>query len=73
MVHGVSKSKESTEHCSLLQFVIFKPSVDIYGLKCSKTNNEQSEKKITKTISVIVVSKRKKYLGINQGGKRVIQ
>jgi len=36
-------------------------------------NNEQSEKKITKTISVIVVSKRKKYLGINQGGKRVIQ
>ena len=36
-------------------------------------NNEQSEKKITKTISVIVVSKRKKYLRINQGGKRVVQ
>ena len=36
-------------------------------------NNEQSEKKTTKTISVIVVSKRKKLLGINQGGKRVVQ
>ena len=57
-VHGVNKELDSTEHCSLLQFVIFKPSVDIYGLKCSKTNNEQSEKKITETIPFKIASNR---------------
>ena len=36
-------------------------------------NNEQSEKKITKTISFTIVSKRIKYLGINQGGERLVQ
>ena len=33
------------------------------------TNNEQSKKEIKKTISFIIVSKRIKSLGINQGGK----
>ena len=58
IVHGVEKSwtQLSTAHCFSLLYSSL--TVDIYGLKCSKTNNEQSEKKITKTIPFKIASNR---------------